>query len=285
MTTIPANSDVWVIHDDHALLYRQQEKIWALESRMPFTDFHGSAVALASFTLAETVVYLNIKKDDRRGDLLDQFRWLGVEQDPLRISEFSYAAEQMQLMHTLKTMGKYASVIAINDPAQFLHAPKLFLADQQQTTHLKTWVKTRKNGASKHWATARLCCALWVKPGRQHQKLRFVALVCTAITIAAMKWAQDRQVKHDDTQWQKSIRTALEDQSARTNVISFEEWSKQIKKFGQNNRANVSGLNIHWSKSGNVHTFVQLERDRKKVPKGCQLVSSKKVECISPRDE
>lgn len=285
MTMISANSDVWVIHDNHALLYRQQEKTWVLESRIPFSDFHGSAVALASFSLAETVVYLNIKKEDERSNLPDQFRWLGVEKDPLRMSEFSYTAEQMQLMRTLKTMGKSTNVIATSNPAQFLHAPRFFLANRQETTHLKTWIKSRKNGASTRWATAQFCFALWFKPGHQHQKLRVVALVCTAMTMAAMKWGQDQHIKHDDIQWQKSIREVLEEKPVVTNVVSFEDWTTQIKKFGQNNRANLSGLSIHWSDSGNVHTFAQLHRDRKKVPKGCQLVSSAKVECISRRNE
>ena len=285
MTTVSANSDVWVIHEDHALLYRQQDQMWTLESRLPFVDFHGSAVALASFTLADTCVYVNVNKCNRSIHLLDPFRWLAIEEDPLRMSEFPHSAEQDQLLRMLKTMGKTARVIATSDPAQFLHTPKLFLADRQETTHLKAWIKSRKNGASRHWATAQLCCALWAKPGQQQQRIRFVAVVCTALAIAITEWGHTRQVKQNEIHWQKSIQEAIKQKTSDASAVSFEQWSTQIKKFGQNNRANLSELNIHWSSSGNIHTFAQLDRDRKKVPKGCMLVNSQRAECISPRVE
>ena len=285
MTTISANSDVWVIHEEQAVLYRQQGQIWMQESRMPFADFHGSAVALASFTLADTCVYLNVKKAEHDGNYSDQSRWIGIEQDPLRMNEFPHTADQAQLLHTLKTMGKQASVIAINDPAQFLRATILFLASPQEVEHLKGWIRSQKNGTSKRLATVQLCCALWAKPGQQQQKLRLVALVCTALAIAAMQWAHTLQIKNHDMQWKKSIQEGLERHVEPTSAVSFEEWIAQLRKFGQGNRANLSTLSIHWSNSGKIYTVAQLDRDRKRVPKGCKLVNSTKAECISQKVE
>lgn len=285
MTSPSTNSDVWVIHEDQASLYRQQGQVWMLESRLPFSDFHGSAVALASFTLADTCVYLNINKNDRSVNLLDQFRWLGIEEDPLRMNEYPHTAEQMQRLHALKTMGKTADVIAAKDPEKFLNAPKLFLANRQEAEHLKACIRLQKNGTSRRLATAQFSCSLWVKPGQQQQKLRFVVLACIALAVAAMQWGHTRQVKHHDTQWQKSILEALESKNKATNAVSFEEWIIQVKKFGQNNRANLDTLNIHWNNSGNIYTFAQLDRDRKRVPKGCKLVNSTRAECVSSRIE
>lgn len=285
MSTVSANSDVWVIHEGQALLYRQQGQVWLPESRMPFADFHGSAVALASFTLADTCVYLNVNKGEQSADFPNQLRWVGIERDPLRLTEFPHTGEQIKLLHSLKSMGKQACVTAISDPAQFLRAPKLFLASQQETEHLKTWIKSQKNGTSKRRATAQFICSLWVKPGRQHQNLRAVALVCTAFVIAITQWAHTRQVKQHEIHWQKSIQETLERQDPSNNAVSFEQWITQVRKFGQKNRANLSALNIHWSNSGNIHTFAQLDRDRKRVPKGCKLVNSTRAECISQRVE
>lgn len=285
MTTVSANSDVWVIQDDHALLYRQHEKVWVLESRMPFTDFHGSAAALASFTLADTCVYLNIRKSDQFINPADELRWVAIEQSPLRMKEFPHTVEQVQIQHSIKSMGKKINAIAIEDPAKFFNAPTLFLADRQESAHLKTWIKSQKNGVSRHWATVHFYVALWIKPGQQQQKLRLVALVCMALSIAAMNWGIDRQMKNHDFQWQKSIKESLANPTSTTSAVSFEEWATQIKKFGQNNRSNLRELNIYWSSSGNIHTFAQLDRDRKRVPKGCKLLTSMQAECINSRNK
>lgn len=285
MTSISGNADVWVIHDDQALLYRQQGQMWTQESRLPLADFHGSAVALASFTLADTCVYFNLNQSNRAINSLDQFRWVLIEKNPLRMKEFPHTAEQIQTLHALKTMSKTVTVIAINDPAKFLNAPTLFLADRQESEHLKTWIRAQKNGISQRWATAHFYCAMWIKPGKQQQKLRIVALVCIVFTIAAMKWGHTQQMSNRDIQWQKSVQESLAKPSMATSAVSFEEWITQVKKFGQNNRSNLRELHIYWSSSGNIHTLAQLDRDRKRVPKGCKLVNDKQAECISSRGE
>lgn len=285
MTTISANSDVWVIHKEEALLYRQQGQTWALESRMSYADFHGSGVALASFTLADTCVFLNVEKTEYGNNSSDQLRWLGIEQDPLRMNEFPHSADQAQLLRKLRIMGKQPAVIAISDPAQFVRAPKLFLANQQEAEHLKGWVRSQTNGTSKGLATAQLFLSLWAKPGQQQQKLRLVALVCTALAVAAMQWATAQQMRNHDILWKKSIQEGLERQITSTDTVSFESWFTQIKKFGQGNRANLSSLSIHWSNSGKIYSVAQLDRDRKRAPKGCTLVTSNKAECVSQRIE
>ena len=281
MSTVSAHSDVWVVHQEHALLYRQQGQIWTLESRIPFTDFLGSAVALASFTLSDTCVYLNVQQDEQIRDSLQTHRWVGIEQDPLRLTQFSQTAQQVKQLRELKTMGKQARAIAISDPAQFPGAARLFLASQHEAEHLKRWVKSRKSGTSSRLATAQLCYCLWAKPGHQHQTIRFVAMVCTALAIATLQWAHNRQLKHYEIQWERSIQQAQHHQATLPTSVSWTQWITQIKKFGQDNRANLRALNIHWSNSGAIHTFAQLDRDRKRAPKDCKLVSSKRAECIS----
>mgnify|MGYP006169150765 CR=1 FL=1 len=39
--------------------------------------------------------------------------------------------------------------------------------------------------------------------------------------------------------------------------MSWTQWITQIKKFGQDNRANLRALNIHWSNSGAINTKAQ----------------------------
>jgi len=285
MTTFSAHSDVWVIHQEQALLYRQQAQMWTLESSMPFADFHGSAVALASFTLADTCVYLNVQHGEKLTDSLQEFRWTGIEQDPLRLTQFPQTAQQVQQLRKLKNMGKQAHAIATSEPAQFANASRLFLTSQQETEHLKRWIKSRNNGTSRRLANAQLFYSLWVKPCHQHQIIRGVAVVCTALAIATMQWTQNQQIKQYETQWQKSIQETHEYRADLTTKIPFKEWITQIKKFGQNNRANLSALTIHWSDSESVYTVAQLDRDRKRVPKGCKLVNSKRAECVSQRAE
>lgn len=60
MKQISANADVWVIHEENALLFRQREGVWHEEMSVQFDAFLGSATALSSFTLTDTRVYLNV---------------------------------------------------------------------------------------------------------------------------------------------------------------------------------------------------------------------------------
>lgn len=281
MSPIPPNSEVWVIHGAQAKLFRKREQIWEEEMNMPFAEFVGSATALSSFTLPETRVYLNVGKADEQKQSTSDRCWVGIEQDPLRLREVQYSPTHHEQLHDVKSMGKKALLICTTKAENFERATEVMLLEQQEHQHLKQWLKNQKSGGKAVWCSLRLFAALWTTPETSYRHLRLVAIACTASAILLMNWNTQDQLKQQAVQTRQSILDEQSKPTQKTVNVSLTPWSAQINKFGQENRANLQALSIHWDSHGEVHSFAQLERPRKRVPKGCALVSPVRAECLS----
>jgi N-acetylneuraminic acid mutarotase len=75
MNLIPMHADVWVIEQEHVFLFRQKNQQWTEELKLPYEEFSGSAVALSSFSLLDTAVYLNVFQQTSTSKFWSENRW------------------------------------------------------------------------------------------------------------------------------------------------------------------------------------------------------------------
>lgn len=281
MNPVSANSEVWIIQDGQAILLCKRENIWQQELSTPFEEFLGSATALSSFTLPETSVFLSLDSIDRP-EMNGLGRcWVGIEQDPPRLRQVACKPLHLEQITQIQAMGKSAQAIFTSKPENFERATVLKLLEPVEHQHISQWLKTRKSGESASWCNVRLGTALWVKTERSYLHLRMVAITCTALALLAMNVHAQQQLRQQALQTRQLIASEHSKQVAKTDSISLSPWATQINKFGQGNRANLQALHIHWNSNGEVYSFAQLDRDRKRAPKGCKLLSAIQAECTS----
>lgn len=279
MKHVSANADVWVIHAKNALLFRQHEGVWHEEMNMPFDAFLGSATALSSFTLTNTLVYLNLGASTGSEEHQFMYRWTSIEPDPLRLVEIPERSVHQYQRDALANMGQKITVIATENPSNFARATPMFRVNEIESRHLRQWVKEQKSGTRQHIATLGTLVNLWCKPGTRYQQLRMVAVACTLGTALLLQFHSSQQIRMQETQTLQRIQHAVKKTETNATTLSLDQWSNQISKFGKGDRANLNAINIHWQGDGHVNTAVQLNRERKRVPKGCALESSTYAMC------
>lgn len=108
MNSAATHADVWVLEQELVLLFRQQDQHWIEEMRLPYSEFIGSAIALSSFSLADTAVYLNVFQNTNTAAFWAEQRWAGVAEHPLRIIDAPVTAFHQQALTELRGMGKNA---------------------------------------------------------------------------------------------------------------------------------------------------------------------------------
>lgn len=281
MSTVSSHAEVWVVHDNQALLFRHSNTQWHQELALPFSDFLGSAAALSSFTLPDTIVYLNLKSQAKPEPSGLGQCWAGVAQNPLRLIQTEHNVQYAQQLQNIRAMGQVARVICTDKPQHFEHGVEMMLLGAQAHQHLKHWLTSKKNGVHKFSSGLQLCSALWLRAESSYQHLRFAALACTAFTLFAMQWHTGQQLENQTRQLEKSILQSQTKTASKPANVSLNAWSEQINKFGKANRANLQSLSIHWNSQGDVVSYAVLDRDRKRVPKGCVLESPVRVQCLA----
>lgn len=279
MNLIPMHADVWVIEQEHVFLFRQKSQQWVEEHQLPYDEFSGSAIALSSCSLTDTVVYLNVFQQTSTGKFWSENRWAGIAEDPLRIVDSTATAFHQQVLTELNSMGKTVRVIAAPKPSQFNHGTEMALLDRQELKLLKSFTDASKTGKGHFRSKLLLYFGLWMKPGRNYQAIRAVTLACTVCTVLVMNWhTQQQQAKYEKIslqRFQNSVSAATRDVKA----VPFVDWLEQIRKFGQGQRANLVSLKMSWNEQGEILTTADLERDRKRVPRACTLNHSKQAKC------
>ena len=279
MKPVSLHADVWVIHDNNALLFRHQNGGWHQQMNMPFDAFVGSATALSSFTLGDTRIYLNLVKPKNVKGHSAFYHWTSIEHDPLRLVDIPEPAVCQYQQKSLQSMGQTVTVISTDDPSSFARANPMARVNEVELKHLEQWVFGQKNGKGKLSAQLQLLASLWGKPGRTYQTLRAVALVCTIATAVLMQFHVHKQAGKQQKTTPQLVEHSIETNEPKSKPPLLEEWSTQISKFGKNDRANLTAMNIYWQDNGQINTTVQLNRERKRVPKGCALESPTHATC------
>ena len=279
MKPVSLHADVWVIHDNNALLFRHQNGGWHQQMNMSFDAFVGSATALSSFTLGDTRVYLNLGKQKSVKEHSAFYHWTSIEHDPLRLVDIPEPAACQHQQKSLQSMGQTVTVISTDDPSSFARANPMARVNEVELKHLEQWVFGQKNGKGQLSAKLQLLASLWGKPGRTYQTLRAVALVCTIATVMLMQFHGHKQAGKNKYTTPQFSEQATKTTGPKAKPLQLEEWSTQISKFGKSDRANLTAMNIYWQHNGQINTTVQLNRERKRVPKGCALESPTHAVC------
>ncbi len=279
MKPVSLHADVWVIHEDNAMLFRHHNGGWHQQINMAFDTFVGSATALSSFTLTDTRVYLNLSKSKGVKEHSASYHWTSIEHDPLRLVDIPEPAALLHQQKALQTMGQTVTVIWTDDPSCFARANPMTRVNEIELKHLEKWVHGQQNGTGKQTAMLRLLASLWGKPGSVYQTLRAVALCCTIATVMVMQFNFQKPTEKREHTTQRLVQHAGKTSEPKATPPLLEEWSAQISKFGKNERANLTSINMHWQDNGQINTTVQLNRERKRVPKGCALESPSYAVC------
>jgi hypothetical protein len=281
MKPIDIHADVWVVDQGLAWLLRQDSSVpsgWQKEMGMPLDEFIGSAMALSSFTQTETRVFYNLGPGKALATHLTGKHWLGIKDDPLRLLHAAAGAEQQEI-HALQHMGKKVSVIRCADPAQFELGTPMVLINPCEKANLESWVAACQGGSGKKLANAGLLKNLWIKPEPGYQLLRLVAVCCTALTLAMAHHLHDFLNSRQLDSLAKHVQQTLKTRPESTSSPAWKAWSTQLGKFGKEKRANLTAATIHWNEEGQVTTQTVLNKDRKRVPKGCTLENPRRANC------
>jgi hypothetical protein len=279
MKAVPLYADVWVIDQEQALLFRQQDQQWVEELRLSYDEFNGSAIALSSFSLPDTVAYLNVFENKIASGMWAEHHWAGIAEDPPRIIETPANSFHQQVLTELRSMGKTIQVICSQKPAQFHRATPMALLNKHEYKHLKNFMNLRKSGTSQFRSSLQLYLGLWVKPPAYYQAIRAVAAACVLGTFFLMGWNANLQQSKQERANLQHFRNSLTAAPSGIKEAPFAAWLEQIRKFGHSERANLLSLKMSWDEQGQILTNANLERDRKRVPKACTLQNSRQAQC------
>lgn len=269
MKTPPHHSEVWVIDQGQARLYRHRQGQWQEELSVPYPEFAGSAVALSSFSMPDTQVYLNVSPCTGSSADPDRDQWVGLATDPPRLIKAESQSLHQQMIGDLKKLGQKVTVICVQNPRHFAQATPLSLLNGQEISHLQ-----RKLGAG-----IALWLGLWLQPSLHYQRLRLATLLALAAGfLLASHFNRSHQKTFERTVTQQA-EVALRKNHEYTASLSLEAWAEQIRKFGQGNRANLQTLKVTWGPHGEVSSQATVVRDRKRFPKGCQAESATSARC------
>lgn len=285
MTQQTNHADTWVIHQEKALLFRKHEQMWHEESRISVAEFLGSSTALSSFSIPDTTVYLNLDSKPENESVSGSLTWVGIKDSPLRLLKVMVTQTHQNQLKEMLSMGKKATVIATQFPEKFDSATRMQQMNIREIEHLEKWVHEQKNDLASSLPAARLIARLWASPLASYQKLRLATATCCLLTLFVMDWSHTRHQRAHENQTSREIQNALQAGANQTTNIPFEQWATQMNKFGKGDRANLNSISVHWNASGQIHTFAQLDRERKRVPKGCQLSTPTQAICLINRVE
>lgn len=208
-----------------------------------------------------------------------EHRWAGIAEDPPRIIESPATAFHQEALTELRSMGQNVRIISSEKSAQFNRAVHMALLNTHEFKHLKYFLSSNKSGVSQFRSSLQLYLGLWVKPSGHYQAVRSAAVACVLGTFLLMSWHTNQQQSKLEKANLQHLKNSLGAAPRNAKEAPFAGWLEQIRKFGQDERANLLSLKISWDEQGEILTTADLSRARKRVPKGCSLNSSTQAQC------
>lgn len=286
MKHLNPHADVWVIHQDQACLLQHDPSApagWRQEMSMSLEEFLGSATALSSFTQPDTRVFYNLKsvtagKDHNAHPPPTERHWLGIAEDPLRLLKAPPGRAQQDIK-ALRSMGKNPEVISCAEAILFERATPMMLVGSCEKKHLEKWLAACHEGSGQFKTKLNLLKNLWIKAEPAYQTLRLVAVCSTVLTLTLAHHLNEYQSRRRLDDFAQQVRDALKNGPENPTSTAWPDWAIQLGKFGKDKRANLNAVQVHWNEDGHVHTLASLNRDRKRVPKGCSLETPQRANC------
>jgi hypothetical protein len=260
-------------------LLKQHEHHVLVDQTLSWEEFQGSAIALSSFSFPDTQVALNLPQSQHNKNGQENGSWVQVESSPTRITYSNYQYWHQQWLQDIALMGAtQIKVVSVKRHGDAYLAPARCLLQRHELTTLQHWAESTEHANS--WRARLKLAGLWYwKAGRKHQQLR-IALSTSAVVIflTCQLYFQHKQTEQKQ-QW---LITATQSIQAETNTPKhphWNNWQEQLQKFGKEKRANIKSLTVNWNQDTPIHTWVELNKPRKRLPKGCDAHSDKWVSC------
>ena len=286
--TSHAPHDVWIIQaladlptQIQVCLYHNKEGQWQQQLSMDWQQFNASAQAFSSLCLADTQVYLNLPAlpDDFLSSDRAHRTWVAHQPHPHRLLCCKHHAWHQTLLSDVKTMGQNAQVICTQNLQRFEQASRLFTVNSHELDTLGKWTRGLESEHIGMYNKIQLWLRLYLLAGDSHQRTRFALLTCMAGALLIVQGVNQREL---DTQLALSKQSVTQQLQTQTKGDKQPDWSTlqaQLEKFGEGKRANVTSVQMLWNEAGSIGAQVQLARERKRVPKGCQLLAPQLAQC------
>ncbi|WP_370263830.1 hypothetical protein [Limnobacter sp.] len=284
-------SDLWLIlptsdakqAPEVMLLHRREHNVLAGQ-RMPFNEFADSALALGSFAHGDTQVLIGLPACTALNAQKAQHHWVGVAQHPDRLLIHPCTPEHIEWIEVCKRMGKTPRVVSASRPEDLRSQPCELVRMAQSEyavlseTHRDAHDDLQGNGLNAK-AMARLHLGWYLKACPGHQPIRLAlaaALLCAVASTMVAAWlagSASQATQANTVQQLQSGKTHKLGQANDAPPIDWAAWRVQVQKFGKNERANVADLAWTWNNAGEVYSIANLNKPRKRLPKGCEPLS------------
>lgn len=275
---------------DHLVVHRLnlRDGHWFTQTVGDWKDFAGSSEALSSFAQPSTEVILNTFTHTHPTGA-DGQGWLSVHEYPPRAMHHPVLPVHIDVLNELKAYGNILTVIACEDHAQWENSPRLVLVDKHESNVIEQWAEQQHTPALSRVQWFFLTLRLYIQAPAAHQRTRLSWACFIALTLGLYQWSLNSSFE----QTENTVRTTMLQPAAQTVQPTQAEpdwatWQQQLKRFGDGERANVQHLKFMWTQGPNIYTAVELNKPRKRLPKGCQALSeeSTQIACAlpSPKD-
>lgn len=247
--------------------------------RMPFSEFADSALALTSFAQQDTVVAIGLTVTTRLGAPPEHDEWVGLADSPKRVLSTPFEPIHTTWIEACQRMGKTPRVIACKSPEEAQRNNACTLIKMSPNEHRAVLHCLGRDGPIMTMHKLGLHLQWYLRPRPAHRPVR-MALVTALLASGLTAWAAqlfmqastDRQLATAARQLASQRHTPQAEQGMAG--VDWPAWLVQIQKLGKDERANARELAWNWRQTGEVVTLVDLDRPRKRLPKGCVFLDS-----------
>lgn len=255
---------------------------WITQTVGDWKHFAGSSEALTSFAQPSTEVILNAFTHARGSD---EQGWISVHEHPPRAVHHALLPIHLEVLEELKPYGNILTVIACEDNTQWEHSPRLVLVNKHESNLIEQWAEHQHTPALNRLQWFLLTLRLYIQAPAAHQRTRISWAFFLALTLALYQWSLNSSFEQTESTVRTNIqRIALQPTTQKEAEPDWATWQQQLKRFGDGERANIQQLQFMWTQSTSVYTAVELNKPRKRLPKGCQALSdeSTHIHCAPP---
>lgn len=285
----PTGNDIWILMPKSVWIDPQRRDQllvhaiahdglnWHTRETLDWQDFRGSQQALSSLSLPETQLILALPPCETVHPQPEDRVWAGLADSPPRLINTAHCPWHDWVSAEFQDLAASLSVCIAESVSQAVRSVPLTRVSGSELDTLTLWVQDIQAFSAKRYVQA--IGLLTLRPGRTRQTLRLAGLAVAIALSVAVQALQTQQIR---AQVQSAFQSMLHSASSRPKSdVPWADWQQQIAKFGQNNRANLASLQFQWRLNDPVQSTVTLARPRKRLPKGCQPITSQAAFCVA----
>lgn len=268
-----SNSDLIEGLDDlHLTQLHKNNSGWSVSVSGRWKDIHGSSDFLLSLALPETEIFCVVHPFASETVRLDHLRQVWLSSTSHSIQVAPYLPWHSDLVKQLSEHGKSIRFVAAQNS---IEAPASSAFVQCKTWEALYLIQSQSETDTPPSLTIKLSRKLIQHDRRFHTALLGLCLTtCFAVWHLLPIWL-NYEVDHAKSGW-------MNRQQQKSLPSTSPDWRgahEKLHKFGTDNRANLSSITLRWNRTGEIRTLIELNRPRKRLPKGCIYQQGLKVEC------